>query len=236
MSVLAVYIVPHLEDTLYQVGSNFLGYNVRTGAQFKPLLSDKYDEAELKSWIGRARIFGFHATVGDAIEYADEDISEIETRLHWIAGRVSPFTLINGRFHNSYRNAPKTLAATFDSPDRTLYKLHYLVVTTVNVLHKTSPFFDSLINSSDEGQKEYLVRYGAPHRRILDRFELHFSFATGIPNHQIYYELQNMIIEKTNLFRDNEHQVLKVDEIHLLEKQSNGFFQIIATFPLLGIM
>lgn len=232
MPVLAVYIIPHAEDTLYRVGTDFLGYDVRMGKLFEPMLWEMYDKAGFNTWLGRARIFGFHATLGDALEYAEDAIPEVKTRLRWIAKRIPSFTLINGRFHETFRNVPKTLAATFDSPDGRLQELHHLVVTAVNVLYRSSPFFEPNMDSFDNDNKEHLIRYGVPHFRILDKFDLHFAFATGIPNHQTYERLRDEIVERTGLFHKREHRVLEVDEFHLLERQSDGYFHIIATYPL----
>jgi hypothetical protein len=234
MPIFAVYIVPRATDVLYQVGASFLGYDVRTGTLSSPLLLREFDQTKLESWIGLARIFGFHATLGDAIEYSEDVVPEIRMRLEWIAKRIPPFTLVGGRFHDTFRNVPRTLAATFDSPDGMLQKLHYLTVTMINVLYSSSPFFDPHTGSYPEDDREYIIRYGVPHSRILDRFDLHFSFATSIPDRQAWESLRQAITDKTSLFCSEGHRVLKVDEIHLLERRSDGYFRILSTFPLLG--
>ena len=230
MPILAVYIIPRETHAIYRIGASFLGYDVRTGALSKPLLSDAYDQVE--SWIGQARSFGFHATLGDALEYTQESLPEIKTRLDWIARRVPPFSLVKGRFHDSLRSVPRTLAATYDSPDGTLDKLHYLVVTLVNVLYHSSPYFD--VSSYPQDQTKHIIRYGVPRHRILDQFDLHFSFATGIPNQHKWEELKTRIVNETGLFSDEKQRTLNVDEIHLLERQASGYFRTVATFPLLG--
>ena len=235
MPVLAVYIVPHADTVLYQVGSDFLGYDIRAGKKFTPLLVAKYGEATVIPWIKRARPFGFHATLGDAMEYDEELLSEVKMRLQWISTRVSPFMLTNGRFHDTFRGVPRVLSATFDSPDGTLQELHRLVVTMINVLHRSSPF-SARMESFDNDDKEFIIRYGMPHARLLDRFDLHFSFATTLPTNEeehVYEELKDEIVKRTGLFQRDDHQVLNVDEICLLKQSDDdSYFHIVETYPL----
>jgi hypothetical protein len=234
MPVFAVYIVPSEHELFYQVGTSFLGYDIHTGARSKPLLAERFGQDRMETWLGKAPTFGFHATIGDALEYPDSIVSEVELRLHWIARRIPPFSLVNGRFLNTARYVPHTLTATFDASDSTLDILHYQVVTMVNVLYSSSPFFEPRRDSYPEDDAFYFIRYGVPHYRILDKFDVHFSFATGIPDLETWEQVRAATIEQTNLFSQPEHQTLQVNEIHLVQQHADGFFRVVQTFPLDG--
>lgn len=237
MPTFAVCIVPHADTALYQVGSAFLGYDIRAEKHITPLLVAKYGKETVIPWIQRAQPFGLHATLGDGMDYDDDVLSEIKIRLQWIATRVTPFRLINGRFHDTFRGVPMVLSATFDSPDGTLHTLHRLVVTMINVLHSSSPF-SARVDSFDDDDKQFIIRYGVPHARVLDRFDLHFTFSSGLPTQpeeRVYEQLKDDIVEQTGLFQRDDHRMLTVDKICLIKKADDSRdFHIFETYPLGG--
>lgn len=234
MPVFAVYIIPARQHPLYQIGSAFMGYDVRTATRSKPMLADLYGLAEMDSWIGRARIFGFHATLGDALEYDEESVAEIQTRLEWIGKRIPPFKLVNGRFRSLAGYGPRSLTIVFDSPDNVIERLHYLVVTMVNVLYRSSPFFEPQMNTYPDDERLHVIRYGVPHARLFESFQLHFSLATRIPDRQTWEHLKLALVKRTGLFEHAEHREFDVDTIVLLEQQEHGYFRPVSWFPLVG--
>jgi hypothetical protein len=234
MPILAVYIIPHEHESFYQAGSDFLGYDIRSGIFRTPMLADIFDKTTIKSWLGKAPAFGFHATVGDALQYSDDVVPEVILRLEWIARRIPPFRIINGGFDKAGRYLPHSLTATFEAPDSTLDILHYQVVTAINVLYDASPFFERHSDSYHDDDRAYFIRYGVPHYRILDKFDVHFSFATSIPDQERWQQLRTILEQKTGLFTRIEHQTLMIDEVHLVEQQENGYFRVRHTLPLTG--
>lgn len=232
MPILATYIIPPAHHRLYTVGSACMGYDVYTTTLTPPMLVDAHDAAIVESWVDRARIFGLHATLGDALDFAEETIPEIEARLHWIASRTPPFTLINGRYHDMHRYSQHTLAATFDNPDNTLQPLQERIVTMINVLYRTSPFYMKNITRYNDDDRTHVIRYGVPHTRILDRFNLHFSLATGIPDDPTWHYLKDALDRRTGLFHRTEDRTLTVDTIFLLQQGDDGYFRILSKFPL----
>lgn len=230
MPILAVYIVPPADTPLYTIGSSFMGYDIRNETKQSPLLTDAFNEKDMVSWVGRASMFGFHATLGDALEFPESSIEEIKTRLAWIASRTAPFTLTNGRI----REFSRAISVTFDSPDDSISHLHYLIVTMINILYCSSPFFEPYMDTYPKDERYHVIRYGVPHARILDNFSLHFSMATHIPNQAIWGKVRSALIEKTGLFQKEEHRTLLVDEIHLIQQHKDRFFRIVQSFPLTG--
>ncbi len=234
MPILAVYIIPNEHDILYRAGSSFLGYDIRAERKCAPMLADTLDPVDIESWLGMAPTFGMHATIGDALDYAEETIPEIILRLEWIASRIPPFTLVNGRFREFVDYSPETLAATFDSPDGAVNRLHYLVTTMINVLYRSSPYYRPRSDQYAPKDKLAYVRYGVPGFRLLDRFNLHFSFATRLPDRQTWEQVHDLTRQRTGLFSRPAHQALMIDSMYLLEQQADRYFRITATFPLIG--
>lgn len=238
MPTLAVYIVPPANTPLYQAGATFLGYDAYTGELTPPTLATVPALAGLgasvEELIGRARIFGFHATLGDALDFAEETLPEIHTRLAWLASRFAPFTLVNGRVHRLGRYLPNSLTLTFDDPGGSVARLHYQIATLFNVLYRSSPFYEPMIDQLSVDDRLHLLRYGVPHFRILDRFDLHFSLATSIPDQATWDALHAATLEYTALGDQAAWQTLAVEAIHLLVQQEHGSFRISASFPLTG--
>ncbi|MEZ4640938.1 MAG: hypothetical protein R2856_39270 [Caldilineaceae bacterium] len=143
-----VYLIPAADHPLFRLGSDFLGYNIWTEEHATPLLADTVGEETIRGWIGNAKVFSFHITIADCLEYRDEDVDEIHTRLQWIAQRMAPFTLFNGRFFDDFHST-NALTLTYESPDRALQQIHRLVVTLISVLHNASPYFGHLRDRLD---------------------------------------------------------------------------------------
>ena len=123
-----VYLIPSADHPLFRLGSDFLGYNIWAESHSTPLLADTLGEETVRAWIGNAKHFSFHITIADCLEYRAEDVDEIRTRIQWIAQRMAPFTLTDGRFYDDFHSG-HALTLTYKSPDQALQRLHRLVVT-----------------------------------------------------------------------------------------------------------
>ncbi|NJL35023.1 MAG: hypothetical protein HC893_15675 [Chloroflexaceae bacterium] len=199
------------------------------GRRTTPLLADTFEPRELEAWIGQARCFGFHATLSDALDYAPEDVQEIYLRLAWLASRIAPFTLVNGYIARAY--APGSLTLTFDEPSGRLRQLHAFVVTLINVLYCSSPFYQLDRDGLPADERDCLICYGASRYRIWD-FRLHCSLATNIPDQPTWERLHAALLERTGLFSQPDQRVLRVEHIHLLEQQADGYFRLVGGFGL----
>lgn len=184
----------------------------------------------VRDWVGPARIYGFHATIGDALMYPDELVTEIEDRLATIAHDTAPFTLINGRIHDGFRDFPRVLVSTFDSSDRAVNRLEERVVTEVNALHAGSPEFGKRAASYSPLQREQLERYGSPNVRSL--FDLHFSLATNVPDVETRRLLCGLFVNELGHFATPDQREIRIDTLYLLEQGTDRLFRIRRTYPL----
>ena len=230
MPRLATYLVPGPETRLYQIGSTILGYDVFAGREL-PLPAPLVPYADrVRDWVGPAQIYGFHATIGDALELPDDLVTEIENRLATIARETPPFKLINGRIHDRFREFPKALVGTFDSPDRAANRLEERVVTEINALHVGSPEFGKRVASYNTLQRDQLVRYGSPNVRSL--FDLHFSLATAVPDIETRQLLCSLFLDELGLFATPDQRTIQVDRVYLLEQGTDRLFRIRQAYDL----
>lgn len=230
MPVYGVYLIPEGQLPLYTLGSALLGYDIRKQTHATPLLAGVVGEARLRPWIGNAALFGIHATIADCLSYRAEDAEEIDKRLAWIAQRIAPFTLYNGRFFAEFHAAPRALTLTFDSPDGALQQLHRLVVTLISVLHESSPYFAAWEERLDPPFRRNLIRYGAP--SVLEHFWPHWSLATSVPDQETWAYLRDETVRQTGLFTTEETRTLPVTSIQLVEQQEDGHYRIAASYDL----
>ncbi len=224
-----VYLIPAVENPLFQLGSAFLGYNIWTQEHSTPLMAKVLGEETVRAWIGKAKHFSFHVTIADCLEYRAEDVAEIHARLQWIAERTEPFRLVNGRFFTEFHASPTAFTLTYESPDRALQEVHRLVVTLISVLHDSSPYFGHLLDRLEDPYRRNLLRYGAP--SVLDQFWPHWSLATNVPDQAAWDRLREETVRETALLTTPDTQSLTVDSIQLVELQEDGFYTIAASYP-----
>lgn len=226
-----VYLIPSADHPLFRLGSDFLGYNIWTESHATPLLADTLGEETVRAWIGNAKHFSFHITIADCLEYRNQDVDEIRTRIQWIAQRTAPFTLTDGRFYDEF-HAGHALTLTYKSTDHALQRLHRLVVTLISVLHTSSPYFGHLVKQLEAPLQQNLIRYGAPW--VLDQFWPHWSLATSVPGQEAWERLRAETVRVTGLFQTPETHTFTVDSIQLVELKEDGFYKIVGSYPFEG--
>ena len=232
MPRLATYLVPEPDSRFYQIGSEILGWDVYAEREVPLAAALAARAPDLREWVGSAQHFGFHATIGDALEYTADVVETIERLLDEIAAETAPFELVQGRIHDTFRSFPTTLAATFDCPNRALNRLEERVVTQVNALYSDSPMFGPRAARYNEQQRANLDRYGSPN--ILSLFDLHFSLATSLPNGSSWHLMADLVRNEGGLFATPEQQSWTVDKVHLLEKRCDDRYRIRRTYSLTG--
>ncbi len=230
MHTLAVYLVPAPQTAFYQLASAIIGYDVLRGELLPPLLTRHYPDAE--GWAGIARLFGCHSTMGEAVSYAAADLDEVLTRLEWIAARTPPITLHHGRFYDTFTLLPRSVGVTFDDPTRATARLHWLVVTLIQVLYSGSPFFAPHLDTFSAADRLAFSRYGVPRYRILENFDLHFSLLSRLPDWPTRQQVLHLLREEYGLFA--AERSLLLDTLYLLEQHPDRHFRVRASFPLCG--
>lgn len=82
MARFAVYYVPPAESPFYQQGTALLGYDVRAGRRVEPAWWVEEDLGGWDpEWVRKAVPYGFHCTLGDAIEFDPAQLPAIEWEL-----------------------------------------------------------------------------------------------------------------------------------------------------------
>ena len=226
MPRLGVYLIPEMDSTLYQAASDILGWDIWAEAE-APIPPD-LAAWPVRDWVGPARAYGFHATIGDALEYADADVAQIEQILAEIAGATSAFRLEDGRIHMAFRAWPRALVGTFDSPDCAVTRLEEQVVTQINVRRQASPIFSESRDRLDGLALEQLDAYGSPMVRSL--FDLHFTLASAVPDGEIWRLLADRWAD--DVWGAADRQTLNVTAIHLVQMRPDGRYRIRQSFPL----
>ena len=232
MAQLGVFLVPPADTPFYQVVSGILGYDIWSGERRPSTLTGQLDDATLSRWIGEAAAYGLHCTMtGGAIVYHDADTEEIKDRLAWIAGRVPPFTLTDGRFYDDFHANPKALVCDFTSPDGAISRLHRLAATTISPLH-TGTFCSPARDASDERARTLYTRFGEAW--ALERFAPHWTLMSGLPDADAWSTARELIARHTGLFTDETTRTLEIRDVQLVQRGDDGSCFIAASYPLAG--
>ncbi|NJL05476.1 MAG: hypothetical protein HC911_11370 [Chloroflexaceae bacterium] len=229
---LAIYLIPSADTSFYQLARAVIGYDVLRGTPVPTLLT-QHDPAAA-AWVGIARLFGCHATMGEAVAYAAADLDEIATRLDWIASRTAPITLHAGRWYASFALLPRALGITFDDPAEATLRLHRHVVTLVQVLHTASPFFGPHRATFSAADQAAFTRYGTPRYRILENFTLHFSLLSSLPDWSTRQRVTQLLREEYGLWSTPAQRSLHLDTLYLLEQSPDQHFRVVQSFALRG--
>lgn len=188
MPKFSVYYVPLENEDLYKLGSAIVGYDVRArkpvtmGGDLQTQLPEPIDPL----WVTDARPFGFHLTIGDAIDFDFQRIeaieNEIEDILHCfdpthgfeLTARSTDFVLLGS---GTPHWGPKLCVLRYDANDY-LKTFESLIVARVNPLGSGSGYLTEL--GADPS------KYGTAHHKanrtkkfysysVLDSYNPHFT-------------------------------------------------------------
>lgn len=232
MVQIGLFLVPPADNRFYQVVTGLLGYDIWDRKRRPSTLAGVLDDATLEQWLGEAPGYGLHCTItGGAIEYDDADLDEIMLRAAWVASRVPPFTLTDGRFYDEFWAAPTGLAAHFRSVDDALARLHRLAATIISPLH-TATYCRPSRDPNDVRARELFTRFGEAW--ALERFAPHWTFMSGLPDWDAFQTARGIIAERTGLFSDESTRTLEIRDIQLVQRGDDGSCVVAASFPLTG--
>lgn len=183
MSRFAVYYVPPADSELYRLGTGILGYDVRAGERVERgwWVDDDlggWDE----EWVKWARPYGFHCTLGDAINFQAHELPAIEWELEELWDCLDPTNSLTlwQREEEPVRipeggEGPVTLRYV---PNQSLIAFATMVVARINVLGSGSGYLKRLEEDPDQFEDR-------PHRArriqkfysptILDDWRPHFT-------------------------------------------------------------
>jgi hypothetical protein len=182
MPKFAIYYVPDANDEFYRIGSQLLYYDVR--AQAPPAMSSQvrdqlttFDDA----WVATAQPYGFHLTLGDAIECTDAAIPLVEQELEMLAlcfDPAHPWTLQQRQPEpiSVWGEVGKEIIVLRYEPNDYVKMLHALIVACINPLGIGSGYLQRHLLHPEE-----LSPLGAQRTRlfyspfILDDWTPHFT-------------------------------------------------------------
>jgi len=160
----------------------------------------------------------------------------ISDNLAALCQSFEPIRLERGRFaasgdywHPANARVP-ILVAVFDDPLGALRSLHAETLVYFNRLATGSYFQDRADLSRYAARERWRQkRYHEPW--VLEDFEFHVSFATGLPGIDAVDRLRRAIVDATGLFESRDHTTWTIDELTLFERRPDGFWRIAERFP-----
>jgi len=214
----AIYYIPDLP--LFQIGSDWLGWNSITGQE--TLLS-----ADHRRITARPRKYGFHATVKPPFSLASHSTQgDLQDAFQTFCATVSPAT--GGTLKIS--RLGRFLAMTQDVQSNEVTEL---AASTVSHFEKfRAPLSDKDIEKRRQRrltpqQDELLLRWGYPY--VMQEFKFHMTL-TGPLAHDKIDEIERRV---NSMFHDFLDQPLKINSLALLgEEESSGRFHVIERLSL----
>lgn len=242
MPKFAVCYIPEENSDLYKRGTEILGYDIRKKKRVDnvELLKAKFGDFD-ESWVKKARVYGLHCTIGDAIEYNPATISldAVAKEVKKVLNCFDPkhhFVLQKAKDFVVFGEPPKywgnhLCAIRYDTND--YFKiLETLIVAAINRLGTGSGYLDDYNADANIYGAEY---YKASRTKyfyadsLFDDYEPHFTLLhpyTGPVNN---IEKIRVIINK--IFSGNGEIVLK--SICLLcQKDMTSNYEIFEEFEL----
>ncbi len=164
MPKFAVYYVPQADDPFYRLGTQILGYDIRTRTEV-PLPSDLQDSLGQfdMAWTTVSRPYGFHLTIGDAIDCRWATIPLIERELAELFGcfdPAHPFLLQrrNERPVGIWGEPGRNSLVLLYEPNEYLRILHTLIVARINPRGTGSEYLSRYLAQPDQQMPSHEVQ------------------------------------------------------------------------------
>ena len=217
MPKFAVYYVPPAESTLYQHGSEILGYDVRTG-QFLP--ENNATRAQLpefdSAWIEQPQTYGFHVTTGYSLYFEQKDLPAIEAEMESVCRCFGDVEfLLTPRLPRIvfWRD---TIVVLHCEPNINMVMLHTMLVARVNPFGKASNVSERYAQKDaselDPVKVHRVEKYYTPY--MLDGWNPHFTLMMPYEGAQ-REKMENTLL---TLFDDDP---IKVESICLLYRDDD---------------
>jgi len=200
MAKFAVYYVPKKEDKFYELGTSILGYDVRARMRV-PIAKELQDLQGLDSdWVGKAQQYGFHLTIGDAIDFVG-NLHTIEKEIDDIVACFHPdhrFTL--KKCTDFVIRWGEAVVLRYD-PNDYLKILHTLIVARVNPLGNGSGYLERYLSGIDHCTERdchhKIMKFYSPY--VLDSYLPHFSLLSSYTG-QDYQSVKQLFSTMFNKF------------------------------------
>jgi hypothetical protein len=224
MPKFAVYYIPQEDDPFYRLGAQILGYDIRARVEM-PLPSDlRYSLGQFDlAWTTISRPYGFHLTIGDAIDCDWATIPRIERELAELFGcfdPAHPFLLQRrserpvGIWGETERNS---LVLLYE-PNEYLHMLHTLIIARINPQGTGSDYLKRYIVQNYQEMPPHQIQqlrlfYS---RVVLDNWYPHFTLLNPYTGE----DAPLMASRLAHLFAPYEQ--ITVDAVCLLIQRDSG--------------
>jgi hypothetical protein len=208
MPKFAVYYVPSSNDQLYQLGTSFLGYDVR-----ERKLVSTHQELQIfpgfkEEWVRKARPYGFHLTIGDSIDFEYGSILRIEREVSDIIGCLNPKnSLTLKKWEKDFVTFWGPAVVLRYDPNDHLKVLHTLIAARVHPLGSGSGYLQRYLETSSILKEPYHVQRTLMFysHTIFDSYSPHFTLLHPYIGHEDNKkELANLITKEFSKFEDIE--------------------------------
>lgn len=184
----AFYYIPPTDSDFYRLGSEVLGYDVRSGQELEPTHLPDELQTIPKTWTRDARDFGFHMTLTEALTYDPADLPAIEEEISNILGSFKPESEMSLVLQGLTIWKEGEVWVLRYMPSRALELMQAVMVARLAHFGQTSMFFGEI-----EAHPE---RYAEPfERRRLETF----LSPRGLDTWPAHFTLLNPHPRETNL-------------------------------------
>ncbi len=187
MPKFAVYYVPPADDDLYRVGASFVGYDVRRRRRVDFCPGFRKLPGFTEEWVDKARQYGFHLTIGDAIDFMPGDLPKIERMVADIVACLAPghtpaLAKPSGEFVRFWRCS----AVICYDPNEHLRTLHTLITSCVNPLGTGSGYLKRHLEKTCVQTEPHKIKrtqlFYSP--TVFDSYQPHFTVVDPCPGPQ----------------------------------------------------
>lgn len=203
MPKFSVYYIPQAESDFYRLGTSILGYNVRAQSPTEmPLELHNQLGPFDPGWVQHARPYGFHLTIGDAIDFSLGSVLSIEHEIGDLLRCFEPgqsFSLQRRKddFVTFWGRRKEIVVLRYNANER-LKLLHALIVARVNPLGLSSGYLREYLRHPSEyaerpHQAQRIQKFYAPF--VLDEYAPHFTLMNpydGKDRQGLEYALQEI--------------------------------------------
>ncbi len=198
MPKFAIYFIP--EGPFYQEGTAILGYDIR-GKKLQASPASPFPE----EWVEKARPYGFHLTIGDAIDFEWETLPLIERELEMLLSCFSPGAPFELKAHpekflSRFGNEKEVIVLRY-TPNEQLLFFHTMAIARVNPLGEGSVYSER-VQESSEPEKNYnyhrIKQFYSPY--ILDQYHPHFTLFNPYGGDN-FAELEPFLLEKFEAYK-----------------------------------
>ena len=232
MPKFAVYYIPKKGHPLYQLGSQVIGYDIRKEKEIafhKELIN--YPKKQIEKAVGKAKKYGFHLTIGDSIDFKEEQLSLIKNKLSELIRTSNPNTdwMLNLKhltdIQQNIRLGKRGACLLEYQENIGIKEFHRLVCTELNTLGTGSAYKDDIKNKKwNPAQINKIQKYFSPY--ILDAYTPHFTFMNPLIKKDMNNKwLTGFISMKLNILENIDY--LEVENVCLMVQDNvNSYWRI----------